>query len=112
MPSSSSTALSPRRLPTTTCRIRRWSGSRATWSHWSPRNQSASSSGSQRFSFLPTKDHFSSSWTLVVRGGKSHELVVDLARVAPGPQAVADHRVLVDADEAAGLADAAAVRQV
>ena len=32
-PSSSSTALSARRLPTTTSRTRRLSGSKATWSH-------------------------------------------------------------------------------
>jgi len=50
---------------------------------------------------LPTKDHFSSSWTFAVRGGKSHQLVVELVGVAAGPQPVADHRVLIDADQAA-----------
>jgi len=49
---------------------------------------------------------------LVVRGGKSHQLVVELVGVAAGPQPVADRRVLIDADQPAGLAGAAAVGQV
>src|SRR5207248_1317144 len=73
---------------------------------------SASPSGSQCRPFLATNDHFSSSWTLVVCGGKSHQLVVELLGVTTGPQAVADHRVLIDADQAAGLAGAAAIGQV
>src|SRR5262249_45748141 len=40
---SSTSALSWVRGPTTTSNTRRLSGSRATWSHWSPLNQSASS---------------------------------------------------------------------
>jgi hypothetical protein len=47
-----------------------------------------------------------------VCGGKSHELVVELAGVAAGQEAVADHGVLIDLDEAAGLADAAALGEM
>src|SRR5262249_23423373 len=83
-PSSSSTALSVVRGPTTTSRTRRLSGSSATWSHTSPLNQSAWRPGSQCFCFLPTKDHFSSSCTLVVEGGRARQLVVQLACVAAG----------------------------
>jgi hypothetical protein len=61
---------------------------------------------------LPTKDHFSSSWTLVVEGGKAHQLVVELAGVAAGEQAEAADGVLADADQARGLSDATAVGEV
>jgi hypothetical protein len=61
---------------------------------------------------LATKDHFSSSWTLVVEGGKAHQLVVQLAGVAAGEQAQAADGVLTDTDQARGLADAAAVGEV
>jgi hypothetical protein len=68
--------------------------------------------GSQPFSFLWTKDHFSSSWSLVVRGGKAGQLAVGrpgvLARLAAQPR----DGVAVDADESLGLADAAAVLEV
>jgi hypothetical protein len=67
---------------------------------------SAGSSGSQFFSFLATKDHFSSNWTSRVRGGKSHEFVVESLGVGAGQETIADDGVLVDADEASGLADA------
>jgi hypothetical protein len=60
----------------------------------------------QCFSFLATKDHFSSNWTSRVLGGKSHEVVVEVLGVLTGLQGQADDRVLVDAGEAAGLADA------
>jgi hypothetical protein len=58
--------------------------------------------------FLATKDHFSSSWASWVAGGKSHEFVVGL----PGLVGVADDGVLIDADEAGGLSNAAAVLEV
>jgi hypothetical protein len=61
---------------------------------------------------LATKDHFSSNWTSRVRGGKSHELVVDLVRVATGQPAVAHYRVAVHLHEPFGLADAAPLGQV
>src|SRR5262249_57715475 len=92
--------------PGTTLSTSRCSASRATWSQWSPRPSSAGSSRSQRFSFLPTKDHFSSNCTSRVFGGKSHQLVVELAGVLTRQEAVADHRVLFHADEPSGLADA------
>jgi hypothetical protein len=78
----------------------------------SPRSSSAGSARSQCFSFLATKDHFSSNWTSRVLGGKGHEAVVEVLGVFAGPQAVADDGVLIDADEAAGLADAAALGEV
>jgi hypothetical protein len=61
---------------------------------------------------LPTKDHFSSSWTLVVEGGKAHQLVVELAGVAAGAQGEAVDGVLADADQAGRLSNAAAVGEV
>src|SRR6516165_2903970 len=67
------------------------------WSHQSPSCSSAGSAGSQFSGFLPTKDHFSSNWTSRVSGGKSHELVVQLAGVVTGQPAVA-HEVLATAD--------------
>src|SRR6266567_8902276 len=94
------------RLPATTLTTRRCSGSKATWSQLSPCRASPGLSGSQCFSFLPTKDHFSSNCTSRVFGGKSHDLVVDVLGVLAGDRGEAHRRVLVDADEAAGLADA------
>src|SRR5215510_10706600 len=111
-PPSSTSALSCVRGPTTTSSTRRLSGSKATWSHWSPLNQSASSWVLQCFCFLPTNDHFSSTCTLVVQGGKAHQLLMELASVAAGAAAIADHGVRADADQAAGLANAAAIGQV
>jgi hypothetical protein len=61
---------------------------------------------------LATKDHFSSNWTSWVAGGKSHEFVVAVPGVGPGPQGVADDRVFIDPDEASGLPDAATLVQV
>jgi hypothetical protein len=75
-------------------------------------NRSASSSGSQFLCFFSTKDHFSSSWTRVVEGGKGHEFVVESAGVVAGECAEAADGVLADADQAGGLADAAAVGDV
>src|SRR5689334_6369573 len=99
-------------LPTTALTTRRCSGANATWSQQSPHQSSASSARSQCFSFLATKDHFSSNCTSRVRGGKSHEFVVELLGVVAGPQGVADDGVLADADQPAGLADADALLEV
>src|SRR5262245_5943519 len=98
------------RLPTTTLSTRRLSGSRATWSHWSPANRSPSPA--QCFCFLVTNDHFSSSCTFRVVGGKGDKLVVEMLGVAAGLDAEAQDRVLIHADQPAGLADAAAVGEV
>src|SRR5262249_62425204 len=97
------------RLPTTTLSTSRLAASKATWSQQSPQR---SSPGRQRFCFLATNDHFSSSCTSWVAGGKSHELVVGLLGVGTGPQGVADDGIFIDADQACGLADATAVLQV
>src|SRR5262245_1811107 len=110
---SSRTAFSVMRRPTSTPSTRRLSGSKATWSHWSPQHCSAwFRAGSQCFSFLPTKDHFSSTWSLVVEGGKARQFVVELAGVVAGAAGQAGDRVLADAGEACGLADAAAIGEV
>jgi hypothetical protein len=61
---------------------------------------------------LVTKDHFSSSWTSWVWGGKSHEFVVGLAGVRTGAQGVAGDGVFIDAGQACGLADPTAVLEV
>lgn len=73
---------------------------------------SAGSRESQFFCFLPTKDHFSSTWTWVVRGGKPDQLVVELACVRAGAGGVACDGVLIDAREPPGLSDPAPVGQV
>src|SRR5437899_7020131 len=82
------------RLPGTTLTTRRCSGSKATWSQLSPCCRSAGLFGSQCFSFLATKDHFSSNCTSRVRGGKSHDFVVDLLSVLAGDHRQTHHRVL------------------
>jgi hypothetical protein len=61
---------------------------------------------------LATKAHFSSNCASRVWGGKSDEFVVELAGVAPGEEAEAYDGVLVDLDQAAGLADATALGEV
>ncbi len=61
---------------------------------------------------MPTKAHFSSSWTFVVEGGKARQLVVELAGVAAGAQGEAVDGVLADADQAGSLSDATAVGEV
>ena len=66
----------------------------------------------QCFCFLATKDHFSSSGTSWVVGGKSHQLVVSGVGVVAGPQGVAHDGVFIDARQACGLADAAAILKV
>src|SRR3984957_20203655 len=98
--------LSSVRLPGTTLTTKRCSGSKATWSQFSPWRASSAVSGSQCFSFLPTKAHFSSNWTSLVWGGKSHEFIVDLLGVMAGDDGQANDRILVHPHEAAGLADA------
>src|SRR5271166_1598640 len=67
--------------------INRLSASIATWSQVSPLRSSAGSLGLQFFSFLATKAHFSSNWASRVFGGKSHELVVNVAGVETGHSA-------------------------
>src|SRR5947199_6813728 len=89
-----------------TLRTNRCSGSMATWSQWSPFWSSLGLLRSQCFSFLATKDHFSSNCTSRVCGGKSHEFVVELLGVPAGRQGQADHGILVNAGQATGLADA------
>src|SRR4029079_17484104 len=64
------------------------------------------SAGSQCFSFLATKAHFSSNWTSRVRGGKSDQFVVQLAGVFTGSSAQATDRAAVHFAEPSGLAHA------
>jgi hypothetical protein len=61
---------------------------------------------------LKTNDHFSSNWTSSVRGGKRHELVVELLGMLAHGSAVADPRVAVDADLPGGGSNPVAVDQV
>jgi hypothetical protein len=61
---------------------------------------------------LATKDHFSSNWTSVVRGGKGDQLVVGRLGVVAGRAGVSSHGVAVDAHEPLGLADAASFGDV
>jgi hypothetical protein len=61
------------------------------------------------FSFLLTKDHFSSSCSLAVEGGKAHEFVVSCLGVSAGLASQTRDGALVDLEQAAGLSDAAAV---
>src|SRR5271167_2132981 len=92
------------RLPGTTLTTSLCSASSATWSQWSPQAASSGLSGSQCFSFLPTKAHFSSNWISRVCGGKSHEFVVQILGVPASQQAVADDGILVHPDQATRLA--------
>src|SRR5207248_11631769 len=89
-PPSSTSARSAVRGPTRTSSTKRLSGSSATWSQQSPHMSSAGSSGSQFFSFLPTKDHFLSTCTFAVAGGRGDQLVVELSGVGAGPEGVPD----------------------
>jgi hypothetical protein len=61
---------------------------------------------------LATKDHFSSSWTSRVSGGKGHEFVVGVPGVLPGLACQPRHGIAVDADQTFGLADPVALDQV
>jgi hypothetical protein len=74
--------------------------------------RSAGSAGSQFFSFLATKDHFSSNWTSRVFGGKSHEFLVQIAGVIAGDPAQATDGASIHLAEPAGLADAAPLGDV
>src|ERR1051325_10723369 len=100
------------RSPGTTASTRRCSASKATWSQWSPRSRSSGSVGSQCFSFLATKLHFSSSWISRVRGGKSHHLVMEVMALSSRHPAVAGHGVLIDLHQATGGAGATPFAQV
>src|SRR3954453_13255630 len=97
-----SSQVAPSRWPGTKANSNRFSGSTAVWSQSSPQSRSRGSSGSHDASFLKTNPHFSSTWTSRVRGGKSHEFVVELLGVGAGQRQVACHRVLVHLDQATG----------
>src|SRR6185312_9145928 len=73
----------------------------------SPLWSSAGSVRSQFASFLATKDHFSSNWTSVVRGGNRHEFIVGVLGVLTGEAAVAGDGVGRHPAEPPGLADPA-----
>src|SRR3989304_3996757 len=99
-------------LPGTTLTTKRCSGSRATWSQLSPCLASSGSLGSQCFSFLPTKDHFSSNCTSRVCGGKSQQLLVEVLGVCARQPTVTGHRVAMDPHQAARLAAPASLVDV
>src|SRR4051812_6879051 len=103
--STTATTLSAVRSPGTTLTTSRLSASIATWSQVSPLRSSAGSSGSQFFSFLATKAHFSSNWTSRVRGGKPDQLVVEVAGMLAGQLAQAADGAAVHLAEPAGLTD-------
>jgi hypothetical protein len=66
----------------------------------------------QRFCFLKTKDHFSSSWASWVEGGKGHEFVVTVPGVAACLEGVANNGVFIDSGQSGSLADATTVLEV
>jgi hypothetical protein len=68
--------------------------------------------GSQFFSFLATKAHFSSNWASRVRGGKRDQIVVQVAGVLATEPAVTADGVTVHPAEASGLADATPLVEV
>jgi hypothetical protein len=68
---------------------------------------SAGSVSSQCFSFLATKDHFSSNWASRVRGGESDQLVVEVAGMLASDPTEAADGASIDLAEPAGLSDAA-----
>src|SRR5215207_8981115 len=103
---------SAQRGPGTTASNNRCSASTAVWSQSSPLSSSAGSSGSQFFSFLATKVHFSSNWTSRVLGGKSHELVVEELGLVAGLGEEARDGGSGDSREAAGGADATSFAKV
>src|SRR3954464_3031334 len=105
--STTATTLSAVLSPGTTLTTNRLSASIATWSQVSPLRSSAESSGSQFFSFLATKAHFSSNWTSRVRGGKGDQFVVEVPGVLACELAQAADAAPVHLAEPAGLADAA-----
>src|SRR4051812_27988329 len=101
-----------RRGPGTTASSSRCSASTAVWSQSSPNSSSAGSSGSQLFSFLATKFHFSSNRTSRLLGGKSHEVVVEEFRLIAGEGEEARDGGSGDSREAAGGADATSFAEV
>src|SRR4051794_36666960 len=104
-----SSTFSASRAPGTIARTDLLSASIATWSHQSPWWSSAGSAGSPWSCFLFTNDHFSSHWTSRVSGGKSHELVVELAGMVAGQPAVANDGIAIHLHESGGGADAVAL---
>src|SRR3954452_19623981 len=110
--STTATALSAVRSPGTTLTTNRLSASIATWSQVSPFRSSAGSVGSQFFSFLATKAHFSSNWASRVRGGNRDQFVVQVAGVLAAQSAVTAYGVTVHPAEASGLADATPLVEV
>src|SRR3954447_2316213 len=100
------------RPPGTTASSSRLSGSTAAWSQSSPLSPSAGSAGSQAFSFLATKFHFSSNCASRVRGGKGHQLVVQPFGLVAGEGDVAGDGAPGDAGQPAGGADARALADV
>jgi hypothetical protein len=61
---------------------------------------------------LPTNAHFSSNWTSLVAGGKSHDLVVGVLGVRTGQECQPGDGVLADAHQSGGLSGPAAVVEV
>ena len=104
--------LSAVRSPATTLTTNRLSASTATWSQASPLRSSAGSAGSQFFSFLATKDHFSSNWTSRAWGGKGNQLVVEVSGVLASELAQAADGTSVHLAEPTGLAYAAPLGDV
>jgi hypothetical protein len=66
----------------------------------------------QFFSFLATKDHFSSNWASRVRGGIRNQLIMEVVRVIAGDPAEAADGAAIDLAEPAGLSDAAPLGDV
>ena len=57
---------------------------------------------------MATKDHFSSNWTSVVRGGKGDQFVGGRPGVVAGLAGVSGHLIALDSHEPLGLTDSAA----
>jgi hypothetical protein len=68
--------------------------------------------GSQTICSLLTKDYFSSYRTSRVRGGKGHELVASVVGMPSGDPGQSSDGVGIDADQASGGSDAAALVEV
>jgi hypothetical protein len=73
---------------------------------------SAGSVSSQFFSFLATKDHFSSNYASRVRGGNRDQLVVEVAGVLAGDPAQAADGAAIHLAEPTALSDAAPLGDV
>jgi len=61
---------------------------------------------------LATKAHISSNWISVVRGGKSHQFIMEAFGMTAGKPALSGDGGSIDSAEAAGLADAAPLGDV